>query len=102
MAGNNRLDWMQPGQLVRVNGWAWFGEIVDVAETDRGAMMLLITSPKAAWHGHRPEWLEYIPDQIAPATAQEARRDIDLYLNRLAQARAKIEKLAERWEQPRI
>ena len=97
MAGNNRREWMRTGQLVRINGWAWFGEIIDVAETDQGGVMLLITSPKSVWHGHKPEWLEYLPGQIEPATAQEARRDIDLYLDRLAKARSEIESLAIRW-----
>lgn len=92
-----RLNWMHIGQLIRVNGRAWYGEIVDVAETDAGKVMLQINSPKAAWHGHVPEWLEYIPDQIVPATIEEAQRDIELYLDRLERAKDEIQKLGARW-----
>ena len=88
---------MQIGQLVRVNGLAWYGEITDVAETDRGVIMIRLNSPKSVWHGHAPEWLEYTPEQIAPATAEEARRDIDLYLSRLEMARKSVEAMADRW-----
>jgi len=93
----NRQEWMKPGQLVRVNGYYWYGEIIDVAETDTGKVMLQINSPKAVWHSHKPEWLEYIPDQINPATPEEAKRDIDMYLLRLEQAREAVEALAARW-----
>jgi len=93
----NRLDWMKIGRLVRIHGYHWFGEICDVAETDTGKIMLQINSPKAVWYGHQPEWLEFLNGQIEPATAEEAKRDIDMYLLRLEQAREAVEKLAARW-----
>jgi hypothetical protein len=92
------LEWMKPGQLVAVNGAWWFGEIVDVAQTTTGAIMICINSPKAVWHGHAPEWLEYKDGQIAPTTPQEARRDIQAYTLKTEAAQIAVKKMGERWD----
>ncbi len=91
---------MVKGQLVRVNGYHWFGEIVDVAVSDE-RIMLLIHSPKAIWRNHRPEWLEYHPNQIAPATIEEAAASVDTYIERIEKMLNDTKSLKEKWEKER-
>ncbi|RUM47748.1 MAG: hypothetical protein DSY80_00580 [Desulfocapsa sp.] len=93
-----RQEWMVKGQLVSVNGRHWYGEIVDVAVSDYGRIMLLINSPKAIWRNHRPEWLEYNPKQIAPAKATEAIASVDTYIERIEKMLEDVENLKQRWE----
>jgi hypothetical protein len=81
--------WTRIGQPVRVMGWV--GVIADTATTETGKFILLIESPKAAWHGHAPEWLAYDPDLVQPAAAEDIELEISATLSRLEYARRRSE-----------
>src|SRR5436190_12321945 len=83
------------GDLIRVQHWV--GEVVDVAQTDAGRLMLLVASPKGIWRNHPAEWLEYAPEQIRQATPEEIGKDIELYRERIKKMLAELEALDERW-----
>ena len=89
---------MTPGQLVRVNGRHWYGEIVDVAISNK-RIMLLISSPKGIWRNHGPEWLEYIPEQIKPATTIAAIENAENYVQRIEKNLADAQAMQKRWAQ---
>jgi hypothetical protein len=84
-----RPEWIKIGQPVSVIGWT--GVIVDTAITETGKFILLIESPKAAWHGHAPEWLAYDPDLVQPAAAEDIELEISATLSRLEHARRRSE-----------
>ena len=85
-------DFLQVGAFVKVN--EWYGQIVDVATTAQGKVMVLITSPKAIFRNHRDEWLEFDPALITPATPDDYRRDIEYYAKRTRLNLEKLERLA--------
>ena len=85
-------DYLQVGAIVKVN--EWYGQIVDVAATAQGKVMVLITSPKAIFRNHRDEWLEFDPALITPATPADYRRDVEYYAKRTRLNLEKLERLA--------
>lgn len=59
--------------------------------------MLLIHSPKGIWRNHRPEWLEYHPDQIKPASKESAVKSVDTYIERVELMLKDVKVLQEEW-----
>lgn len=89
-------DYIRIGAIVKV--LEWHGQIVDIATTEQGKVMLLVTSPKAIFRNHRDEWLEFNPDLIKPGTPQDYARDIEYYTKRAKLNLEKLEKLATEWQ----
>ncbi len=89
-------DYVRVGAIVKIAEWC--GQIVDVAITEQGKVMVLITSPKAIFRNHRDEWLEFDPDLIKPGTPEDYARDIEYYARRTRLSLEKLEKLAEEWQ----
>lgn len=71
------------GNIVKVQHW--YGEIVDVAVTDAGRVMVLVKSPKGIWRNHPDEWLEYIEGQIMPAQLSDAIEQFSYYIERIGE-----------------
>lgn len=71
MDTHNRPAWAVKGAIVNVNGKHWTGQIIDVAVSDSGLVLLLIDSPKADFFGTPPEWLVYDPNQITLGTPHD-------------------------------
>lgn len=72
---------LQVGDFVRCGFFV--GRVEDVATSER-RVMLLVSSPKGAWRNHGPEWIEYDPDAVAPATAEEFNAEVERYRERVA------------------
>jgi hypothetical protein len=89
-------DFIRVGAIVKIA--EWHGQIVDVAQTETGKIMVLITSPKAVFRKHRDEWLEFIPDLMQPATAEDYLHDIEYYAKRTRLNLEKLERMAEEWQ----
>ncbi len=89
-------DYIRVGAIVRITEWC--GQIVDVATTETGKVMILVTSPKALYRNHRDEWLEFNPDLIQPATAEDYVRDIEYYARRTRLNLEKLELMAQEWQ----
>jgi hypothetical protein len=92
MDTNNLESWMTIGAYVKVAEWV--GQIVDIAHTENGRIMLLITSPKGIYRNHRDEWLEVQPGMIQPATREDYLRDVQLYIQRTSTNLEKLNQLA--------
>ena len=92
MATNNLESWMTIGAYVKIAEWV--GQIVDIAVTENGRIMLLITSPKGIYRNHRDEWLEYQDGLILPATREDYLRDVQLYIKRTSINLEKLNQLA--------
>jgi hypothetical protein len=73
------------------------GQIIDVAATEQGKVMVLITSPKALFRNHSDEWLEFKPELMKPATKADYEQDIEYYAKRTRLNLEKLEKLREDW-----
>jgi hypothetical protein len=54
------------------------GRIADIATSER-RIMLLVDSPKAIWRNHGPEWIEYDPDTVRVATAEQYNAEVERY-----------------------
>ncbi len=91
----SKVEFLRIGSLVRVQHWV--GEIVDVAETAGGKIMIQVQSPKGIWRNHPAEWLEYIEGQIAPATPEEIKRSLIVYRGYITKMLGDIDALAARW-----
>ncbi len=78
MDGNNLPDFLAPGQYVKFT-WV-IGRVVDATRTANGKIMIQVDSAKAVWRNHDPEWLEYQPGLIEPATRAEFEQDAQKYL----------------------
>lgn len=89
-----RPDFLKVGGIVKVQHW--YGEIVDVAVSDR-RIMVLVKSPKGIWRNHPAEWLEYDESQITPAAPDEAVSSIEVYQERVERMLEEIEGLRESW-----
>ena len=78
----NKPEWLKRGALVRVQHW--YGIVEDVATSDR-RVMVFIKSPKGIWRNQRDasEWLEYIEEQITPATLEEMEKEINAHTERI-------------------
>jgi len=61
-----------------------YGLVKDVAVSDQH-VMVLIKSPKGIWRNQRDasEWLEYIEEQITPATPAEMEKEINTHTERI-------------------
>jgi hypothetical protein len=91
-----RPAFLKIGQLVMTDGWP--GEIMDVAETDTGAIMVLINSPKAIWRNHRPEWLQYIEGRIVPCGLSDTTKLFDAYVEYVEIMQQELRGMWARWE----
>ncbi len=89
-------EYIHIGAIVKV--LEWHGEIIDIATTEQGKIMLLITSPKAIFRNHRDEWLDFDPNLIKPGTPEDYARDIEYYAKRTRLNLDKLEKLAAVWQ----
>jgi hypothetical protein len=89
-------DYLHVGAIVKIT--EWYGQIVDIATTEQGKVMVLVTSPKAIFRNHRDEWLEFNPDLIKPGTPQDYARDIEYYAKRARLNLEKLENLAADWQ----
>ena len=78
----NKPEWLKRGTLVKVQHW--YGLIEDVAVSDQH-VMVLVKSPKGIWRNQRDasEWLEYIDEQIIPATSAEMEKEITAHAERI-------------------
>jgi hypothetical protein len=90
-------DYVRIGAIVKIAEWC--GQIVDVATTKQGKVMVLVTSPKALFRNHRDEWLEFNPDLIQSATPEDYLQDIEHYARRTRLNLEKLEQLAQAWSQ---
>jgi len=91
---NNIPEFLKVGRLVKVQHW--YGEIEDVAVSDK-RIMLLIKSPKGIWEHDPIEWLEFNPQQIRPASVEEATQSIAIYTARVQQMLTEIEQTKQAW-----
>jgi hypothetical protein len=91
----NKPDFLRVGAIIQVQHW--YGQIVDIAESD-ARLMLLITSPKSLWRHHPAEWLEFDPQQIKPASLDDALASFDVYLDRVKQTQIEIEAMRKNWQ----
>jgi len=89
-------DYIHLGAIIKVT--EWYGQIVDIASTEQGKVMVLVTSPKAIFRNHRDEWLEFNPDLIKPGTPEDYARDIEYYTQRTRLNLEKLESLATEWQ----
>ncbi len=89
-------DYIYVGAIVKVV--EWYGQIIDIATTEQGKVMVLVTSPKAIFRNHRDEWLEFDANSIAPAKPADYARDIEFYAKRARLNLEKLEKLAAEWQ----
>ncbi len=89
-------DYIHIGAVVKI--MEWYGQIVDIATTEQGKVMVLVTSPKAVFRNHHDEWLEFYPDLIQPGTPDDYARDIAYYARRTRLNLEQLEKLAEEWQ----
>lgn len=94
MDTNNLESWMKIGAYVKVAEWV--GQIVDMAVTESGRVMLLITSPKGIYRNHRDEWLEYQPGLILPAARDDYLREVQFYIQRTTTNLEKLHQLNAR------
>ena len=94
MVGKMKPDFLQVGQLVKVQHW--YGEIEDVCVSEQ-RIMVLVKSPKGIWRNHPAEWLEFDPQQIQPATPEEALNSMVVYENRIKQMLADLETMQHTW-----
>lgn len=88
------------GDLIRVQHWV--GEVRDVATTEAGKVMLLVSSPKGVWRNHTAEWLEYSPEHIRHATREEATQDIEIYRRYIEKMLAALDTLDGEWARKQI
>ena len=90
----NQPEWLKRGALVKVQHW--YGLVEDVAVSDQ-RIMVLIKSPKGIWRNQRDasEWLEYIEEQITPATPAEMEKEINTHTERIQRMLADLKDLRE-------
>lgn len=88
-------DYVRVGAIVKIAEWC--GQIVDIATTEQGKVMVLVTSPKALFRNHRDEWLEFNSDLIQRATPADYLNDIEYYARRTRLNLEKLEQLAQAW-----
>ena len=88
-------EYIHVGAIVKIA--EWHGQIVDVATTEQGKVMVLVTSPKALFRNHSDEWLEFNAELIKPATHADYEQDIEYYAKRTRLNLEKLEKLREEW-----
>jgi len=91
---DTKPEFLKVGALVKVQHW--YGQVVDLAESSSG-VMVRVASPKALWRYHSPEWLEFDPTQIKPATREEAAASCDLYIERVVRTLHSIEEMKAGW-----
>jgi hypothetical protein len=91
-----RPEFLKAGQLVMVDGWP--GRIDDVAETDNGAIMVLVSSPKGVWRNHRPEWLPYLDGRFVPVEFEDVRPLFDVYVERVEMMARHMDNMRKAWE----
>ena len=92
----NKPDFLKVGAIVKVQHW--YGQIVDIAESD-SRIMVLVTSPKALWRYHPAEWLEFDAQQITLASLDEAIASFDIYTERVKKTFQEIEAMKRNWQQ---
>ena len=88
-------DWLKVGTVVMVQHWV--GIIHDIAFTANGVCMVQIKSPKGVWLNQRPEWLQFMPEHIWPATKAELDKDITTYRKRIEGMLSEIDKMESEW-----
>ena len=86
--------WLVEGALVKVAEWV--GQIIEVA-ISKQRIMVRVESPKGILRHHPPEWLEYVPELIEPATVEQAVQDIELHRQRIQTMETDLEALRVRW-----
>ena len=89
-------DFLKVGAIVKVQHW--YGQIVDIAESDT-RIMVLVTSPKALWRNHPAEWLEFDAAQITPASIADAVDDCESHAERVRRTLHEIEALRDAWQE---
>jgi hypothetical protein len=89
-------EYIHVGAIVKIA--EWHGQIVDVATTEQGKVMVLVTSPKAVFRNHADEWLEFKPELMKPATTADYEQDIEYYAKRTRLNLEKLEKLRAEWQ----
>jgi len=94
--GTSKPDFLKVGAIVKVQHW--YGQIVDIAESDT-RIMVLVTSPKALWRNHPAEWLEFDAEQITATSIADAVADFDFYLSRVRRTLHEIETLRDAWQE---
>jgi len=94
--GTSKPDFLKVGAIVKVQHW--YGQIVDIAESDT-RIMVLVTSPKALWRNHPAEWLEFDAEQITATSIADAVADFDFYLSRVSRTLREIEALRDAWQE---
>jgi len=91
----NKPDFLKVGAIVKVQHW--YGQIVDIAESD-SRIMVLVTSPKSLWRHHPAEWLEFDEQQIKPASLDEAIASFDIYIDRVKKILEDIDAMKREWQ----
>ncbi|GEM_PF-832272 len=87
-------EWLVPGAIVRVQFWV--GQIDEVAVSDK-RIMVLVSSAKGIWRNHPAEWLEFKPEHIRLATAQEIATDLAHHRAYITKMQADLESLGQKW-----
>jgi predicted DNA-binding transcriptional regulator len=90
----NKPEWLKHGALVKVQHW--YGLVEDVAVSDQH-VMVLVKSPKGIWRNQRDasEWLEYVEEQITPATPDEMEKEITAHAERIQRMLADLNEFRE-------
>jgi hypothetical protein len=60
--------------------------------------MVLIKSPKGIWRNHPPEWLEFDPKQITPASLEEALASFEIYIQRIEKMLEDVKTMRHEWQ----
>ena len=72
----DRPEYVQIGELVRVNGYV--GRIIDIAESET-SLTVRVDSAKCARRFQKPDWLDFTaaPDPGSPATLEDLMEDVE-------------------------
>ena len=91
----DRPDFLKVGAIVKVQHW--YGEVVDIATTEAGRVMVLVISPKGIWRNHPAEWLEYQEGQITQDDLAKALENIDLHRRLIEKMLTALDDMEGRW-----
>lgn len=88
-------DFLKVGAVVKIQHW--HGEIVDLARSENGRIMLLVKSPKGIWRNHPAEWLEYQEGQIQEADLKEAIQSFDFFIQQVEKMLEALKTMRRVW-----
>jgi stage V sporulation protein SpoVS len=91
----NKPEFLQIGAIVKVQHF--YAEVVDVAVTEGGKVMVQVASPKGIWRNHPAEWLEYQEGQIVAGDLEQAVKSVGIHRRLVEKMLRDLEEMGERW-----